>query len=96
MATFLLQEILVDRAVLTGIPRSVSIDLTFQEHEKPVLLGDDFLYAMQGFLPVSLRDITNAPGDRHAGWEDVGGLTEVSSTIKEVHIFLLALAQKQN
>ena len=44
---------------------------------------------MQGFLPVSMRDLTNsAPEGSRAGWEDVGGLTDIRKSIKEVHLFL--------
>ncbi|KAI7999318.1 Peroxisome biogenesis protein 1 [Camellia lanceoleosa] len=40
---------------------------------------------MQGFLPVSLRDISkSAPEGGRAGWEDVGGLTDIRNAIKEM------------
>lgn len=78
-------QILVDRAVHAGICRFLSYDLALLEHEKPALLGEDFLHAMQGFLPVSLRDISkSAPEGGRAGWEDVGGLTDIRNAIKEM------------
>ncbi|XP_058188783.1 peroxisomal ATPase PEX1 isoform X2 [Rhododendron vialii] len=78
-------EILADRAVHAGVSRFLSCDIAFQEHERPTLLRDDFLHAMQGFVPVSMRDITkSAPEGSRAGWEDVGGLTNISNAIKEM------------
>lgn len=78
-------QILVDRAVHGGICRFLSYDLALLEHEKPALLGEDFLHAMQGFLPVSLRDISkSAPEGGRAGWEDVGGLMDIRNAIKEM------------
>lgn len=78
-------EILADRAVHAGVSRFLSRDLAFQEHERPTLLRDDFLHAMQGFVPVSMRDITkSAPEGSRAGWEDVGGLTDIRNAIKEM------------
>ncbi|PSS01355.1 Peroxisome biogenesis protein [Actinidia chinensis var. chinensis] len=77
-------EILVDRAVHAGISRFVSSDSAFRDQEKPGLLREDFLHAMQGFLPVSMRDLTkSAPEGSRAGWEDVGGLTDIRKSIKE-------------
>ncbi|XP_052201565.1 peroxisome biogenesis protein 1 isoform X2 [Diospyros lotus] len=78
-------EILVDRAIHAGICRFLSCDVTFQEHGKPSLLRDDFLQAMQGFVPVSMRDISKpATEGGRAGWEDVGGLTNIRNAIKEM------------
>ncbi|CAL5410823.1 unnamed protein product [Camellia sinensis] len=78
-------QILVDRAVHAGICRFLSYDLALLEHEKPALLGEDFLQAMQGFLPVSLRDISKSAHEGgRAGWEDVGGLTDIRNAIKEM------------
>ncbi|CAL5412876.1 unnamed protein product [Camellia sinensis] len=78
-------QILVDRAVHAGICRFLSYDLALLEHEKPALLGEDFLHAMQGFLPVSLRDISKSAHEGgRAGWEDVGGLTDIRNAIKEM------------
>lgn len=74
-------EILVDRAVHASIGRF----WPSQENKKAILLEDDFLHAMQGFLPVSMRDIIKSTGeDGRAGWEDVGGLTDIRNAIKEM------------
>lgn len=74
-------EILVDRAVHASIGRF----WPSQGHEKAILLKEDFLHAMQGFLPVSMRDITKSTTeDGRAGWEDVGGLTDIRNAIKEM------------
>ncbi|KAL0314374.1 UNVERIFIED_CONTAM: Peroxisome biogenesis protein 1 [Sesamum angustifolium] len=78
-------EILVDRSVHAAIGRTLSADLGSGENEKPTLVRDDFLQAMQNFLPVAMRDITKpaAEGGR-SGWEDVGGLNEIRNAIKEM------------
>ncbi|KAL0351545.1 UNVERIFIED_CONTAM: Peroxisome biogenesis protein 1 [Sesamum calycinum] len=78
-------EILVDRSVHAAIGRTLSPDLGSGENEKPTLVRDDFLQAMQNFLPVAMRDITKpaAEGGR-SGWEDVGGLNEIRNAIKEM------------
>lgn len=74
-------EILVDRAVHASIGRF----LPSQEHENHILLKDDFLHAMQGFLPVSMRDITKSTlEDDRAGWQDVGGLNDIRNAIKDM------------
>ncbi|XAR56140.1 hypothetical protein NMG60_11036493, partial [Bertholletia excelsa] len=78
-------EILVDRAVHAAVYRSKSYDLPFRQPEKPILLRDDFLQAMQGFLPVSMRDLAKSASlGSHTGWEDVGGLPEIKNSIKEM------------
>ncbi|KAK6131484.1 hypothetical protein DH2020_034770 [Rehmannia glutinosa] len=53
--------------------------------EKPTLVRDDFLQAMQNFLPVAMRDITKPSNEGgRSGWEDVGGLDEIRNSIKEM------------
>ncbi|KAL8481932.1 hypothetical protein ACS0TY_028178 [Phlomoides rotata] len=76
-------EILVDRSVHAAIGRSLSADST--DNEEPTLVRDDFMQAMQNFLPVAMRDITKpaAEGGR-SGWEDVGGLNDIRNSIEEM------------
>ncbi|CAD6245663.1 unnamed protein product [Miscanthus lutarioriparius] len=51
---------------------------------KRTLLMEDFSKAMHGFLPVAMRDLRKyAPDDKDGGWEDVGGLNEAVTIIKE-------------
>ncbi|KAL8261385.1 hypothetical protein R6Q59_025434 [Mikania micrantha] len=78
-------EILVDRSVHAAIGRFVSHGLAFQGDRKPSLEKDDFLQAMKGFLPIAMRDITKSGSEEgHGGWHDVGGLTEIRNSIKEM------------
>lgn len=80
-----LQEILVDRSVHAAIGRSLSADLGSEGKEKPALVQDDFLQAMENFLPVAMRDITKpATEGGRSGWEDVGGLNDIRNAITEV------------
>ncbi|KAM7518793.1 hypothetical protein LguiB_017755 [Lonicera macranthoides] len=78
-------EILVDRSVHAAIGRFVSHNLGSGEQNKPTLIGDDFLQAMHEFLPVAMRDVTKASSeDGCGGWENVGGLTDIQNSIKEM------------
>ncbi|KAL0360292.1 UNVERIFIED_CONTAM: Peroxisome biogenesis protein 1 [Sesamum radiatum] len=78
-------EILVDRSVHAAIGRTLSADLGSGENEKPTLVRDDFLHAMENFLPVAMRDITKpATEGGRSGWEDVGGLNDIRNAIKEM------------
>ncbi|KAH6832757.1 peroxisome 1 [Perilla frutescens var. hirtella] len=78
-------EILVDRSVHAAIGRSLSAGLGSKENEKPTLVRDDFLQAMENFLPVAMRDITKpATEGGRSGWEDVGGLNDIRNAIKEM------------
>ncbi|KAK6114943.1 hypothetical protein DH2020_007212 [Rehmannia glutinosa] len=78
-------EILVDRSVHAAIGRSFSADLGSGGKEKPTLVRDDFLQAMQNFLPVAMRDITKPSNEGgRSGWEDVGGLDGIRNSIKEM------------
>nr|XP_043635641.1 peroxisome biogenesis protein 1 isoform X2 [Erigeron canadensis] len=78
-------EILVDRSVHAATGRFVSGGLTFGSDNKPTLTKDDFLQAMKGFLPIAMRDITKSASEKgHGGWQDVGGLTEIRNSIKEM------------
>ncbi|CAK9138493.1 unnamed protein product [Ilex paraguariensis] len=77
-------EILVDRSVHAAIGRFLSGDLASGEHERPTLVMDDFLQAMQEFLPVAMRDITKPPEGGRSGWEDIGGLSDIRNAIKEM------------
>lgn len=72
-----------------AVGRSLSADLSTGENEKPALLGDDFLQAMQDFLPVAMRDITKpATEGGRSGWQDVGGLNDIQNAIKEVNLWM--------
>lgn len=78
-------EILVDRSVHAAIGRSVSRGLAFGSEKNPTLIKDDFLQAMKGFLPIAMRDVTKSASDEgRGGWHDVGGLTEIRNSIKEM------------
>ncbi|GFQ01659.1 peroxisome biogenesis protein 1 [Phtheirospermum japonicum] len=78
-------EILVDRSVHAAIGRPFSVDLGSGGKKKPTLVRDDFLQAMQNFLPVAMRDITKpATEGGRSGWEDVGGLDDIRNAIKEM------------
>ncbi|KAL3641202.1 hypothetical protein CASFOL_016170 [Castilleja foliolosa] len=78
-------EILVDRSVHAAIGRPFSADLGSEGKKKPTLVRDDFLQAMQNFLPVAMRDITKpATEGGRSGWEDVGGLDDIRNAIKEM------------
>lgn len=78
-------EILVDRSVHAAMGRFVSRGMAFGSDKKPTLTKDDFLQAMKGFLPIAMRDITkSATEEGHGGWQDVGGLTEIRNSIKEM------------
>ncbi|EPS69839.1 hypothetical protein M569_04916, partial [Genlisea aurea] len=78
-------EILVDRSVHAAIGRSFSANLLPGENEKPTLVKDNFLVAMDNFLPVAMRDITKPGAEAgRSGWEDVGGLTDIQNSIKEM------------
>ncbi|KAJ0805322.1 putative AAA+ ATPase domain, ATPase, AAA-type, core, aspartate decarboxylase-like domain superfamily [Helianthus annuus] len=78
-------EILVDRSVHAAIGRFVSRGLDFESERKPSLEKDDFVQAMKGFLPIAMRDITKSASEEgHGGWQDVGGLTEIRNSIKEM------------
>ncbi|XP_031505213.1 peroxisome biogenesis protein 1 isoform X2 [Nymphaea colorata] len=77
-------EILVDRAVHAAVGRVVSHP-AIGKQEKAFLIMEDFLQAMNDFLPVAMRDITK-PGleGGRLGWEDVGGLSEIQNAIQEM------------
>ncbi|XP_062195469.1 peroxisomal ATPase PEX1-like [Phragmites australis] len=77
-------EILVDRAVHAAASRFVLPPNASLNSVKPTLVMEDFLKAMHGFLPVAMRDLRKyAPDDKDSGWEDVGGLNEAVTIIKE-------------
>jgi peroxin-1 len=81
------QEILVDRAVHTAAYRFLLPSNASHNSLKRTLLMEDFSKAMHGFLPVAMRDLRKyAPDDKDGGWEDVGGLDEAVTIIKEVDI----------
>lgn len=58
--------------------------LAKQKH-KLELFKEDFAEALEGFLPVSMRDIAK-PGSQagQLGWEGVGGLSETCRTLQEM------------
>ncbi|GAB4840787.1 hypothetical protein Ancab_021549 [Ancistrocladus abbreviatus] len=77
--------ILVDRSIHAAIGRFLPSHIAFEKQGKPSLMWDDFSQAMHEFLPASMRDITKtAPEGGCMGWEDVGGLTDVRKSIKEM------------
>uniref|UniRef100_A0A804NPM1 Peroxisomal ATPase PEX1 n=1 Tax=Zea mays TaxID=4577 RepID=A0A804NPM1_MAIZE len=77
-------EILVDRAVHTAAYRFLLPSNACHNSLKRTLLMEDFFKAMHGFLPVAMRDLRKyAPDDKDGGWEDVGGLDEAVTIIKE-------------
>ncbi|CAI0474536.1 unnamed protein product [Linum tenue] len=76
-------EILVDRAVHAAVGRF--LPYSNGEPGKSTLLMGDFSRAMDGFLPVAMRDITKSASEGgRAGWEDVGGLNDVRNAIREM------------
>lgn len=81
-------EVLVDRAIHAAVTRSVSPqgsqELASTEC-KPGLVIEDFLTALENFLPAAMRGIakTGSQGGR-MGWEDVGGLSETRASIQEM------------
>ncbi|XP_038894073.1 peroxisome biogenesis protein 1 isoform X2 [Benincasa hispida] len=81
-------EILVDRAVHAAISRFLPLNFAPNQNQNPTLIENDFSLAMNEFVPASMRDITKpaAEGGR-SGWDDVGGLVEVKSSIKEMIVF---------
>lgn len=84
--TTVLQGILVDRAVHAAASRFV-LPSTCLNSVNPTLVKEDFLKALHDFLPVAMRDLRKyAPDGNDGGWEDVGGLNEAVTIIKEVHI----------
>lgn len=88
----LFQEILVDRSVHAATARFLSSDLGIGRQEKPILIKDDFLRAMDEFVPVAMRDITKPAADGgRSGWEDVGGLNDIRNAIIEVNVYVLLL-----
>ncbi|KAK3122394.1 hypothetical protein QOZ80_8BG0669000 [Eleusine coracana subsp. coracana] len=77
-------EILVDRAVQAAASRFVLRSNASLNSVRQSLVMEDFLKAMHGFLPVAMRDLRKyAPDDKDGGWEDVGGLNEAVTIIKE-------------
>ncbi|CAO2177330.1 unnamed protein product [Urochloa humidicola] len=77
-------EILVDRAVHAAAARFVLPSNVSPNSVKPTLVMEDFSKAMHGFLPVAMRDLRKyAPDDKDGGWEEVGGLNEAVTVIKE-------------
>ncbi|XP_006660378.3 peroxisome biogenesis protein 1 [Oryza brachyantha] len=77
-------DILVDRAVHAAASRFVLPSNAYLNCAEPTLVKEDFLKAMHDFLPVAMRDLSKyAPDDNEGGWEDVGGLNEAVTIIKE-------------
>ncbi|KAM3190256.1 hypothetical protein ACQJBY_068446 [Aegilops geniculata] len=75
--------ILVDRAVHTAASRFV-LPSACLNSVNPTLVKEDFLKALHDFLPVAMRDLRKyAPDGNNGGWEDVGGLNEAVTIIKE-------------
>ncbi|KAL9239816.1 hypothetical protein vseg_014099 [Gypsophila vaccaria] len=77
--------ILVGRTIHAAISRFLPFHGSTEDQVRPSIIAEDFLQAKQDFLPVSMRDITNAaPDGSRIGWEDVGGLIDVRNAIKEM------------
>ncbi|XP_037466025.1 peroxisome biogenesis protein 1-like isoform X4 [Triticum dicoccoides] len=75
--------ILVDRAVHAAASRFV-LPSAYSNSVNPTLVKDDFLKALHDFLLVAMRDLRKyAPDGNNGGWEDVGGLNEAVTIIKE-------------
>ncbi|XP_075494974.1 LOW QUALITY PROTEIN: peroxisomal ATPase PEX1-like [Primulina tabacum] len=78
-------EILIDRTVHAAIGRLLSANSNSVQNEKPSLVKEEFMQALQNFLPVAMRDITKPSSDGgRSGWEDVGGLNDIRNAIKEM------------
>ncbi|CAH9133056.1 unnamed protein product [Cuscuta epithymum] len=77
-------EILADRSIHTAVGRILSNSSSLSINEKYTLTKDDFTHAMHEFLPVAMRDISKPASDGRTGWEDVGGLNDICSSIKEM------------
>ncbi|XP_048335123.2 peroxisomal ATPase PEX1 isoform X2 [Ziziphus jujuba] len=77
-------EILVDRTIHAAVGRFMPY-LSADEDEKATLNRDDFSRAMHDFLPVAMRDITKSASEGgRSGWDDVGGLTDIQKSIREM------------
>lgn len=83
-------EVLVDRAIHSAAVRSLSLQssqqsVAIENCKKPELIGEDFSKALENFLPAAMRGIakSSSQGGR-LGWEDVGGLFETRTAIKEM------------
>ncbi|KAH7441624.1 hypothetical protein KP509_03G046300 [Ceratopteris richardii] len=90
-------EVLVDRAVHAAAPRllvshiggkiETSDGTRRQDSQKQKfgLLKEDFEQALDGFLPVSMRDIAK-PSSKSGPltWKDIGGLNDTCQTLKEM------------
>ncbi|KAH7520809.1 hypothetical protein FEM48_Zijuj08G0185400 [Ziziphus jujuba var. spinosa] len=78
------KEILVDRTIHAAVGRFMPY-LSADEDEKATLNRDDFSRAMHDFLPVAMRDITKSASEGgRSGWDDVGGLTDIQKSIREM------------
>ncbi|MBZ5797753.1 hypothetical protein K8353_47875, partial [Burkholderia contaminans] len=74
--------------VHAAIGRFLPSHCTFEKHETPTIIRDDFSRAMHEFLPVGMRDITkSAPDSGRAGWDDIGGFNDIRNAIQEVYFF---------
>ncbi|KAI3965795.1 hypothetical protein MKX01_010752 [Papaver californicum] len=78
-------EILVDRAIHAAVGRFLPSQLSMEQHDKPILIREDFLQAMHDFLPVAMRGVTKSASDGgRTGWDDVGGLIDIRNAIQEM------------
>lgn len=79
----------MDRAVHAAAPRFLCLSKG-EKHEVTVgqtleLLKGDFMQALDGFLPVSMRDIAKPGGQiGPLTWGDVGGLNDTCRALQEV------------
>ncbi|XP_026395273.1 peroxisome biogenesis protein 1-like isoform X1 [Papaver somniferum] len=78
-------EILVDRAIHAAVGRFLPSQSAMEEHDRPILIREDFLQAMHDFLPVAMRGVTKSASDGgRTGWDDVGGLVDIRNAIQEM------------
>ncbi|KAH7654466.1 peroxin-1 protein [Dioscorea alata] len=78
-------EILVGRAMSAAASRLRSNFSVNDEHGTITLVKEDFVQAMNDFVPVTMRGLTKSDyeGGR-SGWSDVGGLREIRKAIEEM------------
>eukprot|EP00250_Pteridium_aquilinum_P022401 c25371_g1_i3 orf=160-3567(+) len=81
-------EVLVDRAVHSAAPRLLCL-YRGQKHDSQrqifELVKEDFMQALVGFLPVSMRDIARVGSQvGPLTWEDVGGIKDTCRALQEM------------
>ncbi|KAM0950778.1 putative AAA+ ATPase domain, ATPase, AAA-type, core, aspartate decarboxylase-like domain superfamily [Dioscorea sansibarensis] len=78
-------ETLVGRAMSAAASRLRSNFSVEDKHGTITLVKEDFVQAMNDFVPVTMRGLTKSDyeGGR-SGWSDVGGLREIRKAIEEI------------